>query len=203
MRLSKAVVAVAAATALLSVFVGGASARRLSISSQTWRTSFARFRWDSGFVRTICPMTLEGSLHSRTIQKVRGALVGYLTSVTRGTCSFNEATVLRETLPWHVQYGSFGGFLPTFSSLTLNVVGFSIRGREVGTGVTCLSNPSTAETPVGLTFAREARGASTEVTVTGEVITGVECIGAIGRYDGSSSSVTALNSASRITLTLI
>jgi hypothetical protein len=205
MRLAKLLVAVVTATALLAVGVGGASARRLSISSQTWKVSFTRFEWYSGFVRIRCPVTLEGSMHARTFAKVAGSLVGYVTSATKGTCTLNEATVLTETLPWHVRYSAFNGFLPAISQLALNVIGVSIRGREAANELTCLSQPSTAERPVRLTFPREARGAFTEPVVSGEVITGAECAGFIGRYSNGegTAAVTAQGSSSRITLTLI
>lgn len=206
MGLRKALLAVVGAALLLGALVGSASARRLSFSSQTFRMMFSRLEWENGFVITRCPVTLEGSFHSRTIAKVSGTLIGLITSVPRGTCTVNEMTVLRETLPWHVRYSSFAASLPAIVQMTLDVIGFSISGRQASTGVVCLSNPSTAERPVRLILGRETvAGVLREPVIAGEVLSEDRCFQAIGRYSNGTgtSSVTALNSSSGITLTLI
>jgi hypothetical protein len=205
MGLRKALLAVVGAAALLGALVGFASARRLSSSSQTFRMMFSRLEWENGFVRARCPVTLEGSLHARTIAKVSGTLVGYITSVPRGMCTLNTMTVLTETLPWHVRYSAFAGGLPTIFNLTLHVIGFSIRAHEAINELNCLSTPSTAERPVRLIVGRELSGALREPVIGGEVPSEAACINSPGRYSNGEgiSNVTALNSSARVTLTLI
>jgi len=206
MGLRKALLAVVGASVLLGALVGTASARRFSSSSQTFRMSFSRLEWENGFVRTRCPVTLEGSFHSATIAKVSGTLIGFITAVPRGTCTLNTMTVLRETLPWHVRYTSFAASLPAIVQVTLNVIGFAIKGREAVTEVVCLSSPSTAERPVRLILGRETvTGALREPVIEGEVLSENACFQAIGRYSNGEgiSSVTALNSSSLVTLRLI
>lgn len=206
MGLRNALLAVVGGAVLLGALVGPASARSLSSSSQTFRMMFSRLEWENGFVRTRCPVTLEGSFHSRIIAKVSGTLIGLITAVPRGTCTLNTMTVLTETLPWHVRYTSFAASLPAIVQVTLNVIGFSIQGREGITGVVCLSNPSTPERPVRLILGRETvGGALREPVIEGEVLSEDRCFQAIGRYSNGAgtSSMTALNSSSRVTLTLI
>lgn len=206
MGLRKALLAVVGASALFGALVGTASARRFSSSSQTFRMMFSRLEWENGFVTTRCPVTLEGSFHAATSAKVSGTLIGYITAVPRGTCTVNTVTVLSETLPWHVRYTLFEGSLPTISRVTLNVIGFSIKGREAVTEVVCLSSPSTAERPVRLILRRETvTGALREPVIEGEVLSENACFQAIGRYSNGTgtSAMTALNSSSLVTLRLI
>jgi hypothetical protein len=47
------------------------------------------------FFTTRCQVTLEGSLHTRTIAKVQGALIGYITTA-RLACSSGSLTILPE-----------------------------------------------------------------------------------------------------------
>jgi hypothetical protein len=200
-RIGKLLLACAGATVVLGALVGVASAGNLSTSSQTLRATFATLEFSGGFGTTRCPVTLEGSFHARTTSKVAGRLVGYLTRAAIGACATGTATVLTETLPWHIQYASFTGTLPNITSVRANVVGVGFRIREVG-GVTCLSRSSEAE-PVTVAFNREAGGALTSATVGGSIRTGAECFALAGTFTGSSSAFTVLNSTTRITVTLI
>jgi len=67
------------AAALLSVCVSTATAGRLSTSSPTFRSTFRELRLRLPFGTTNCPVTLEGTLHSSTLAKVAGSLIGYIT----------------------------------------------------------------------------------------------------------------------------
>ncbi len=199
MKLSKLLLGLVGASVLLAALVSSASARSVSTSSQTLRATFREVRFSGGFGTTVCAVTLEGSLHTRTIAKTAGALIGYITAANLGACTTGSATILRETLPWHVRYRSFTGTLPAISSIVTDVVGASFQIREPVFGVTCLAR-TTAETPARGTYTREAGGALTTATIGGESPT--SC-GVNGSFTGTSSALTVLNSASRITVTLI
>jgi hypothetical protein len=199
MKLSKLLLAVVGATVLLGALVSTASAGRLSSSSSTLRATFREVRFAGGFGTTICAVTLEGSLHSRTIAKVANALIGYITRAALGSCTQGSATILTETLPWHVRYVGFTGTLPNIGSLITSVSRASFQIREPVFGITCLAASTDARPTTG-TYTREAGGALTTAVITGRVPT--NC-GTEGTLEGTSNSLTVLGAATRITLTLI
>ena len=138
MHRHKTWLALVAATLML-VAVSNASANRLSMSSRTFRITWASLEFEnninSNTVR--CPVTLEGSYHSATFTKTTGALIGYITraSLNGPGCTGGRATVLTESLPWHLRYKSFSGTLPSISGIEEDVIGESFQ-IETG-GVTC------------------------------------------------------------------
>jgi hypothetical protein len=148
MKLCKPLLASLVATLLLGMLVGSASARNFSMSSQTFGVSFSRLDFTSTFGTVECSVALGGSWHSRTIAKVARSLVGYITSGNVERCARGGATLLRETLPWHVRYSSFTGLLPNISSIRVNT---DTRFRISVFGVACLF-ASTPEQQAGLTF---------------------------------------------------
>jgi hypothetical protein len=153
MKIGKLLLAAAGATVLLGALVSSASARNFSISSQRIRSSWREVIFRGGFGETNCPVTLEGSLHTRTMAKVIGTLMGYITSAIVGTCPVGEATILTETLPWHVRYSGFEPRLPEIRSIIIHVIGTSFRVQEAF-GLTCLAR-STPERPAVGRFHRE------------------------------------------------
>jgi hypothetical protein len=119
----KLLFAAVTAALLMSLAVGSAAANRLSVSNRLIRVTWARLEVRSGAKILECPLTLEGSFHSQTIRKVRGALIG---AVTRGipkseSCTGGGLTILQEQLPWHLTYEAFTGTLPTITAITLLV----------------------------------------------------------------------------------
>jgi hypothetical protein len=117
----KPVVALSAAaiTAVMALNVTTATARTLSIGpSQRFRETFNDIEFFIAETRGDCRLTLEGSLHTRTMAKVAGALLGYITRVTAAEC---VAAMLTETLPWHVRYEGFSGTLPNITLLVVRV----------------------------------------------------------------------------------
>ncbi|HEU4703527.1 MAG TPA: hypothetical protein VFS37_13675 [Conexibacter sp.] len=196
MKLCKLLLATVAATVLLGALAGAASARNYSSTSQTWRSSFREVRFNGVFGNITCQMTLEGSMHSRTITKEPFILIGYVTTANLGPCAEGRATILRETLPWHERRLRFTRILPNFGSVT-DSIGFNFRIQEPFAG--CLAS-STAERPALLTFNREVTGVLTTAEVGGTIPTscGVE-----GSFTSSRGPVTVLNSSTRITLGLI
>lgn len=183
------------------LLASAASAGRLSTSSQQLRATFARIEMGGEAGIAICALTLEGSFHERTTAKVAERLVGYVTSATFGGCSTGSATVLRESLPWHVRFQGFTGTLPNISSIRAKIVGAGVSVRE-NLGIVCLIR-STATEPTIASFSREALGALSGVTVSGEIASGAECSGIRGTVRGTSTSLTVQSSATRITVTLI
>jgi hypothetical protein len=146
------------AALVLAVTVGTTSANRLEFSNQPFRASWSSATFTlmegSGVVR--CPLTLEGSLHSRVVSKVVGSLVGYLTRApSQIVCTGGEFHFLTETLPWHVRYDSFTGTLPRISTVRLRFVGFSLWLLWFQTR--CLYR-STAERPIYGTRYSESTG---------------------------------------------
>lgn len=153
-----------AASALLTT-AGATWARRLELSNQGFRLVWRElvFAEPSNVMNISCPVTMEGSFHSKTISKACGALVGYVTRVIKGACEPNgNLRLLSETVPWHVQYNSFAGTLPNIASLRLMVVGLSfLRLLEV-LQVNCLWT-STQSRPWPLIATREGSGGITGI----------------------------------------
>lgn len=204
---NKLLLSVVGATVMMAAVVGSASARNLSTSSQTLRATWREMVFTSSTgSRVICPVTLEGSLHSRTIAKVPYTLIGYITRADLGTpCTGGTATINRETLPWHVKYESFGGTLPNISFVRALIVRATFRVR-LESGFTCSFTTTDAQHASGR-FNREAGGALTSAEVGPSDITSTEGCAfgfrTTGRLTGNTTSLTVLNSASRITVTLI
>jgi len=192
MRLGRLMVAVFGATVLLTALVGAASAGRLSTSSQRLRATWARLNFGGGAGTVECEVVAEGSFHERTISKTVETLSGFITSANITRCSRGSATVLRESLPWHVRYASFTGTLPNITTIMARVFGVSFNIREPF-GVTCLSRATAS-----IAFNREAGGATTSATASGEGV----CGGAVGNFSGTTSSFDN-GSGTRITVTLI
>jgi len=198
MKLSKLLLATIGATVLLGALVGSASARSFSTTSQTLRATFREVRFNGAFGNITCQVTLEGSLHARTIAKTVGSLIGYITAAVLGPCAEGQATILRETLPWHARYLAFTGTLPNIVTIRINVTGASFRIREPL--ATCLAT-STAEAPAIGTFNRNTTTGALETAEIGGTIP-TTC-GVNGTFASNRGPVTVLNSTTRITVTLI
>jgi hypothetical protein len=198
---TKASVGVAAAVALaVGIFASTAFARNFSTSSQTLRATFREVRVTGAFGNIVCQVTIEGSLHTRTIAKVVGSLVGYITAASLGPCSAGQATILRETLPWHLRYANFVGNLPNITQFILGIIRFSIRVREPL--LTCLLESRPTET-LALGLLREP---TSRLLLTAELLGTIranDCGMAEGRIETNEGPVTVLNSTTRIRLTLI
>jgi len=145
----------------LAAAVGSSSANRLSIShGNLWRAVFRPLRWNSGGLTVFaCALTLEGSFHSATIRKIERLLIGHITHASVGPCETGTATVLTETLPWHVQYLGFRGRLPIIEGgVRLILVGLSLQIRDAIFGSLCLTR-TTEEAPAGVIAEVEAEEA--------------------------------------------
>jgi hypothetical protein len=204
-RQSRILLALVGATVVLGALVGNASANRLSSSSSTIRAVFNPMTFSgAGFVNVNCPVTLEGSLHSRTIVKTVGSLIGYINraSLALASCTGGTATINQASLPWHVRYAGFTGTLPNITAINTNIVGASFEVRDPGLGVTCNYTTSAASPATGR-YNREAGGLLTGVTVGGSIPTssGFPC--PTGTLSGTSSAPTEVGTTTRIRVTLI
>jgi hypothetical protein len=160
MRRARGALLALVATLILSV-AGDASAIMLSVGTTNYTAVWREVRFIVESQTTTCNLTLEGSFHSSTFKKVEGALIGHIARASLGTCTGFSTTVLRETLPWHVQYGGFEGALPAIERLKLRLVGLSLRMNLIGTN--CLAR-SEANRPAVLRANREAGGSITSLT---------------------------------------
>lgn len=134
-------------TLVLAAAVSGAGARRIELSNQRFRIIWNPLQFSNtgiGF-STGCPVTLEGSFHSKTLSKVSGNLVGYVTRtyIQHPSCSPRFVNFLSgapeaepSTLPWHVRYDSFSGTLPSITQLDFQIINFEVDIELNGT--TCL-----------------------------------------------------------------
>ena len=198
MKACKLLLVAIGAALLLGGLVGAASARSFSTTSQTFRVAFRTVTARGLFGISNCPVTLEGSLHSRTIPKVNDTLMGYITRASLGTCGPEAmVTILTETLPWHVRYGFFNGALPNITAISAHILEFSYRIRDTRT---CLARTG-SENRIVITFLRDTTTrALTTTELIGNIIT--DC-NEFAVFSSTRDPVTVLNSSSRITVTLI
>jgi hypothetical protein len=205
-KYTRTLLALIGATVLLSALTSAASANRLSITNQNIRSTWTNMEFLEPLgQRVICSVTLEGSMHSATISKVAGALIGY---ITRGTltnpCVGGNATILQATLPWHVRYLSFEGVLPNITRFVVNVIGSQFRVR--GNFGTCLFTSTTTQPTVG-TFPVGAGGLLRESNVSGTITSGEACgpFGEriTGQLIGNAGTITLLGNTTTISIRLI
>jgi hypothetical protein len=194
---------------VLALGVATASAGRLSVTNQSISVTWSSFRFNEG--RAQCPVTLEGSLHGRTIAKAAGTLIGYIQRARTSRCSVGTAVFLSvedgqtSTLPWHIRYDSFTGTLPEITRVRWHIVGLSYRiVKELEF---CLYT-STTTRPALLDVSRETgSGALTTASPFGTeaipLVSGNVVICEQSGLLGGSGAVTLQGLSTRVTLSLI
>lgn len=194
------------AALLLALAAGASSANRFSISNRNIRIVWNKINFSdpSGEVVNMeCDITVEGSLHTGTITKTRGSLIGYITRAPQPqNCAGGSVTILQEALPFHVRYDSFTGSLPRPSGERLQVVGAAFG---VNVGFSCLYRSSATE-PLFMIDNIEANGLITgvradESTTFPRVEGGIFCP-ATGRFR-NTGRMTGLGTSTNISLRLI
>lgn len=190
----KALIALAVASGTFGVLVATASARQLSLSSTSIRTTFPRVEFVGGLGRTVCNVTLDERFHSRTLTKNLEGLIGYVTQASVSGCEVGSATILTASLPWHIRYSGFTGNLPNVFSVGAKIIGASYRISESLFGIECLA-VSTATSPMTRGFTRELGGRFTQNQVGGAIPCNPG--GITSTLRGTSNSMTA------VTVTLI
>jgi len=145
----KLILGAATAAVVLGAAVSSASARRIEVSSQRFHQVWTSISFAGEFATTTCPVTLEGSFHSKTTSKVAGQLVGYISRVTVGnaSCTAGHSTALTETLPWHITYEGFTGTLPRITEIHILLIGAAFRFEILGGS--CLVRTTTTEPAEG------------------------------------------------------
>ncbi len=212
------------AAILLASAVATSSAGRLEVSNQNFRVVWSSLEFSAG-VSIRCKVTLEGTFHSRTIQKIREALIGYITraivhteSCTNGRAWIDNGVdnaplgILANTLPWHVTYESFEGTLPTITAFNILLRGarFVIRARgffgecigRYGTATDNITGKAARDAGGGIRELRpvEGRNVAHQVNELGEEVCPGE--GRLGSQAGDGR-VTLLGTATVISIRLI
>jgi hypothetical protein len=151
----------------LAVAVGTASARRLAASELFFLAHYSAITFEGGEVRVVCAFSMEGSFHSRTLEKVTRSLIGYITEVRiKRPCSGGESWALTsqegraETLPWHILYERFIGALPNITGIEISDDNIAFSMETVG--ILCLYQSSTTSPARGIVN-REAGGKTTSM----------------------------------------
>jgi len=202
---SAAATAALTATLALALAVAAASANRLSYSTQGFRITWSQltFSESGGGLPIRCPVTLEGSFHSRTIAKLRGALVAHISRAAIGVCQEGNATILSATLPWHVTYQSFTGTLPSLTGVRHLLIGAAFQ-IEPGLGIVCLAR-TMAESPAAGDANREAGGNITSLSPDPSLpipVTGSLCP-PFGVFSGGGEVHVLGSTSTRVRLSLI
>jgi hypothetical protein len=215
---SKLILAALTASLLMGLAVSSASAGRLSTTNTRFRVTWENLIFkdiNAGGLQQTCRVTLEGSFHSATIRKLPGTLIGAITrgivdsNNCRGSLEPHRATILQETLPWHLTYESFRGTLPNIESVTvlLRRYEFQISATFIGATITCryLDAGLPEENQAGQ-ITRLAGGELTELrTVAGRrasKLIGPEVCPNFGTLEGTGQ-VFLLGNTTRIRITLI
>lgn len=210
-----------AASLLLASTVSNASARNLSTSNQGIRATWASLTLASPSGPTVsCPVTLEGSYHTRTIAKVARTLIGSITRATNNQAACTGGTLVlfngidrygpitpSNTLPWHRAYVGFIGTLPNITGIIQSLARFRIGMRDAA-GL-CMGQYGTAEDSVSFNHNREAGGGITSIEPReGENRAtlfrrdgGIFCPGSVELR--GSGQMFLLGTTTRITITLI
>jgi hypothetical protein len=208
------------ASLLMSLAVSSATAGRLSTTNTRFRITWNELRFvevggGTGLQMT-CRLTLEGSFHSATIRKTPGALAGAVTrgiidsNNCRGALEPHRASVLQETLPWHLTYESFSGTLPNITSLTflLTRYAYQVSATYLGATITCLyaDGGLPEENQAGEIARNTATGAlTTHTIISGRRSRFIRGSGACPPFGTSSATgqVFLLGNTTRISITLI
>jgi hypothetical protein len=106
------------AAILLASAVNAASARNLEVSNQRFRVTWSRMEFQTPTIVVTCQVTLEGSMHSRTIPKVERLLIGAITRINmkEESCTGGSGRP-EQPAPWHISYEGFTGRLPNIETV--------------------------------------------------------------------------------------
>jgi hypothetical protein len=205
---SKLALAGLTAAMVMSLTMSIASARRISLSNQRFVGIWPSLNLSGAGLNVNCPVTLEGSFHSQTLSKVSGALIGYVSSAKTNAlgCTGGVDRILTESLPWHLQYNSFTGALPSISGLRMALIGARLRNEVEG--FTCLFGttqrfPGFAIVGVGegtRANSMEADAAASIPFNRGEFL--CELVGE-GRFSGRAELFVLGSTSTRVTLRLV
>jgi len=140
---SRLMLAAVAATALLGLVVGSASARSLSTDEKNFELI-----WDNALtgktklelidntagLNLQCKVTLLGRFRENTITKTGGNNQGTINHGEVSECEGGSATIKQETFPWNLRYRSFTGTLPRITSISAGLIGARFHFESAGLG---------------------------------------------------------------------
>ncbi len=157
---------------LLAMTVHAADATRLEASNRLFRIAFSSFGFELPPIEIDCPVTLEGSFHSRTIEKRSGAQIGYVTraTVNDARCAGGDIHMLNgiervgNTLPWSIEYITFEGPLPNITRIHVQIIGLSVLLQDLFDE--CLYSSTQSRPAVGRFERNTTTGAITNFTTT-------------------------------------
>ncbi len=210
MRKAFAVRALLAVSLLLLATAEAGARNGLRASPSSFAASISNMELAGGFGTVRCDVHLWLTLHS-SVSKANGALAGQTSIiVTTDACTTGNAGLLvgarRVTGvqgPYHVQYVTFSGTLPSISSVTLRVVGVEFWISEPTFGVTCLTSGPQNITGIstGGNPATGVRIATTGINLEG----GFGCEFTTGSMSGAGSFIAFPGSGGRtsVTITLV
>jgi len=189
------------------LLASAASARNLEVSNQNFRVSWSRMEFQTSLVTVRCQVTLEGSMHSRTIPKVERLLIGAITRIHFKEESCTGGTSRPEKPPpWHISYEGFTGRLPNIA--TVRFLSSRWQFSIISFGVTCKYGTSITNI-TGSLFVNGAGEATNEQPLTGrniaELLEGGGLCPANGTMVAAATDggITVLNSTERIRVRLI
>jgi len=139
---SRLILTALAASALLALAVGDASAGRFSTNEKNFELI-----WDNALanktkielidttagINIQCKLTLLGHFTNSTIIKATGLTQGAINHGTLNECEGGSATLRVETFPWNQRFRSFTGSLPNIRSITNSLLGARFRFESAGT----------------------------------------------------------------------
>jgi hypothetical protein len=198
------------AALLLSAALNAASARILSVSNQNIRAMWSRLEFQSAFFTVTCPVTMEGSFHERTMNKIVVTLMGHITRFAADEAACTNGHVIAGVVPWHISYEGFTGTLPNISSVRYLLRQFLIRIIMITT--TCSYGTATdriilsaARLPGGEIATLQPLAGSNTVNLLEGMSSGITPCPRSGTIVAGSLDgvVTLLNSSTRIRITLI
>jgi len=155
---SKLILAALAASALLALAVGSASAGRFSTNERNfeliWDNALAgktklELIGRSAGVNIQCKVTLLGHFNENTIIKATGIDQGSINHGELRECEGGSATIRAETFPWNLRYRSFTGSLPNITSISTGLL--NARFRSEAGGLTCETRTEANHPGIGIT----------------------------------------------------
>lgn len=201
----------ASATALVVVTAMGsvAYAGRLEWSANNFRIVWTGFNWHLGAFELgiTCPLTVEGTWHTRTFAKTAELLIGHVTRAAAGGVAecMGAGSMTAEVMPpWNVRYNGFTGRLPAISAILVRIV--EMRFTIANGAVTCRLT-TTAARPFKGQF--NINGAGEALTFTPDSTAGITLEGAnpnCALQEGiplNNGNVTLLNALTKLRVRLI
>jgi len=199
-----------AATALLAAIATTSAAREFETTNQNIRVVFRPLRLIASTGDTVsCTVTLEGSFHYRTIRKVEGSLIGYITRAIVDTPNCRSGpqagisgAALTETLPWHITYVNFEGALPNVTfRIRLNRAAFKLIGVPIIGTCRYTSSPNGI---VGGPLGRFITEGSATITAERGIRIRSETFGCPeGQFESDPTPVVLLGTTTAVTVRLI